>query len=195
MASSILTELPGASAAQTGVLPSRLVRSSAHEPLYEIVNGQRVELAPMSAYSTWIASCLLVHMWPFTATRSLGISATEMLFILDQARDLRRRPDVAFVSAQRWPADRPIPSEGDWEVVPDLAVEVVSPNDLAQHVLAKVHEYFMYGVRLVWVVYPDKRQVYVYNSPTEIRVLSDSEELDGGEVLPDLRIPLNTLFQ
>jgi Uma2 family endonuclease len=54
---------------------------------------------------------------------------------------------VAFVSTERWPLERPIPEDGDWEVVPDLAVEVTSSHDLWDEVLAKMHEYFEKGVR------------------------------------------------
>ena len=79
---------------------------------------------------------------------------TEMLFVLDAEHNLRRRPDVAFVSTARWPLDRALPETGDWDVVPDLAVEVISPNDVFKDVLAKVREYFHYGVQVVWVIAP-----------------------------------------
>lgn len=195
MASSVLTETPGTSGLQTALLPSGREPSSADESLYEVVDGRRVELAPMGAYATWIASRLDQRIGPFADERSLGTSVAEMLFILDKARNLRRRPDVAFVSAKRWPLDRPIPPTGDWEVVPDLAVEVVSPHDFASDVLAKVHEYFTCGVRMVWVIYPDERQAYVYSSPVQVRVQTTEAELDGGDVLPGFRIALSTLFQ
>ena len=109
--------------------------------------------------------------------------------------DLRRRPDVAFVSTARWPLDRLIPEAGDWEVVPDLAVEVVSPTDTMEEVLAKMHEYFEKGVRQVWIVVPMRQQVHVFDSPTRSRILAAVDELDGGELLPGFRLPLARLFQ
>src|SRR4030095_10001461 len=129
------------------------------EPLYEIVNGQRVDLPPMSAYATWLASCLHGRLGPYIEDKGLGTSVVAMLFVLDAEHDLRRRPDVAFVSTARWPLDRALPMIGDWEVVPDLAVEVISPNDVFKDVLAKVREYFHYGVQVVWVIAPEERQV------------------------------------
>src|SRR5437899_12541857 len=93
----------------------------------------------------------------FPVERLLGTVLIEGLFILDSEGDLRRRPDVAFVSAERWPLDRPIPEDGDWEVIPDLAIEVTSTYDLWDGVLAKMHEYFDKGVRQVWIVV-QKRQ-------------------------------------
>ena len=171
------------------------VLAAQDEPLYEIVNGQCVELPPMSAYATWLASRLDHRLGPYVWDQGLGVSVTEMLFVLDAERDLRRRPDVAFVSTARWPLDRALPMTGDWNVVPDLAVEVLSPNDVFKDVLAKVREYFHYGVQVVWVIAPEEQQVYIYNAPTHVRILTIQDELTGGEVVPGFRMPLGQLFQ
>ena len=165
------------------------------EPLYEIVNGQRVDLPPMSAYATWIASRLHLRLGLYAEDKGLGVSVSEMLFALDAEHNLRHRPDVAFVSTARWPLDRALPETGDWDVVPDLAVEVISPNDVFKDVLAKVREYFHYGVQIVWVIAPEERQVYVYDSPTHVRILTGQDELTGGEIVPGFRMPLGHLFQ
>ncbi len=169
--------------------------SRSDEPLYEIVNGERVELPSLGVYSSWIATRLGSRLGPFVEDRSLGTSVIETLFILNAERNLRRRPDVAFVSAQRWPLDRRIPETGDWDVVPDLAVEIVSPNDLATEVHAKVQEYFSHGVSRVWVIDPDERQVYDYRSPTEVRILRSDNEIEGEDHLPGFRIGVSKLFQ
>src|SRR3989442_12814159 len=92
------------------------------EPLYEIINGERVDLPPMSAYATWIASRLHLRLGLYAEDKGLGVSVAEMLFVLDAEHNLRRRPDVAFVSTDRWPLDRALPATGDCDVVPDLAV-------------------------------------------------------------------------
>src|SRR5215471_3959438 len=165
------------------------------EPLYEIVNGQRVDPPPMSAYVAWLASRLHLRLGLYAEDKGLGVSVTEMLFVLDAEHNLHRRPDVAFVSTARWPLDRALPETGDWDVVPDLAVEVISPNDIFKDVLAKVREYFHYGVQTVWVIAPEEQQVYVYDSPTQVRILTGQEELTGGEVVPGFHMPLGQLFQ
>jgi Uma2 family endonuclease len=165
------------------------------EPLYEVVNGQRVDLPPMSAYATWLASRLHGRLWPYAEDKGLGMAVAEMLFVLDAEHNLRRRPDVAFVSTARWPLDRALPETGDWDVVPDLTVEVISPNDVFKDVLAKVREYFHYGVQVVWVIAPEERQVYVYDTPTQVRILTVQDELTGGEIVPGFRLPLGHLFQ
>jgi Uma2 family endonuclease len=122
--------------------------------------------------------------------------APEMLFRLGPNLP-QRRPDLAFVSYQRWPQNRPVPPPGinAWDVVPDLTAEVVSPSDDAADLLNRVYEYFTAGVRQVWVVYPTRQVVHVYESLTQIRVVTITDELVGDPVLPGFRLPLATLFE
>lgn len=165
------------------------------EPLYEVINGLRVEMPPMSAYSSKIASRLVRWAGAFADPLGLGEVVGEVLFRLPLNPDRNRRPDMAFVSAGRWPLNRPMPlRDNAWDVVPDLAAEVVSPNDLAEEIIQKLLEYFQAGVRLVWVVYPQQQLVYVHESPTQVRGLTRQDELDGGAVLPGFRLPLANLF-
>jgi Uma2 family endonuclease len=178
---------------ETRAAPLPLTES---EILYEVVNGRRVEPPPMGILSTRLASRLGRRLGTFADDNGLGDVEVEMLFILDEAEDLQRRPDVAFVSYERWPRSRPVSDdEAAWNVVPDLAVEVVSPTDRDEAGLAKVREYFQAGVRLVWKVYPRERVVHVYETFTTIRVLTRADELDGGEVVPGFRLPLTMLFE
>jgi Uma2 family endonuclease len=165
------------------------------EPLYEVVNGQKVELPPRSIYAAWVASRLQHRIGTFAETQGSGTVVAQGLFILDPVKDLRRRPDVAFVSAAKWLLDRPLPETGDWEMVPDLAVEVISPNDVFQDALAKMREYFRLGVKQVWIVLPVNREIYIYDSPKDVRILAADDELDGGALLPGLRLTVASLFQ
>jgi Uma2 family endonuclease len=165
------------------------------EPLYEVVNGQKAELPPNSIYPCWIASRLQTRLATHAEAHGLGIVVTKGLFILDPMHSLGRRPDVAFVSTAKWPLDRPLPETGDWELVPDLAIEVNSPNDVFLDVIAKMQEYFHEGVREVWIVVPSSRQIFVFASPAQVRIWTAGEELDGGSLLPGLRLPVGSLFQ
>ena len=133
-------------------------------------------------------------MGPFARSNGLGRVFSEMLFLLDREADLRRRPDVAFVSAERWPVERRAPRTAAWEVVPDLAVEVVSPGDLAGDLRRKVEEFFRAGVRAVWVVYPELAKVDVYEGPKAVAILGRGDDLDGGGLLPGFRLSLDELF-
>jgi Uma2 family endonuclease len=104
------------------------------------------------------------------------------------------RPSVSFVSAARWPLERPIPVSETWDVVPDLCAEVVEPDDLANDVMNKVLDHLAAGVRLVWVVYPGTAQVHVQDASPYGRVLSRADTLDGGPVLPGFALPLAELL-
>ena len=164
---------------------------------YEIVDGQRVEVAPMSAYAAKIATRLATEINLFAWPEKRGEAIVESLFRLPLAKDTgrNRKPDVAFVSSDRWPADRPQPvGDNAWDVVPDLAVEVVSPTDFAEDVWDKVFEYLQAEVRLVWVISPKHRFAHVYEAPSRMHLITESDFLDGGDVLPGFRLPLNRLF-
>jgi Uma2 family endonuclease len=171
------------------------LRPAADEPLYEVVNGQRVELPPMSAYEVNIASVLLIRMGEFVRPRQLGRVVNEMLFALRPSQSQQRRPDVAFISYDRWPRDRPVPRTNAWEIVPDLFVEVVSPTNFAEEVVARVVEYFQAGASQSWVIYPTVRQIYVYSSPTQVRILTHADEIDPTPLLPGFRLPVAALFE
>jgi len=165
------------------------------DPLFEIIDGQPVELPPMSLYAVIVANRISHRLDVFGQANDLGIAVTEALFKLSLPSDRNRRPDVAYVSFERWAKDRPLPFTGlAWEVVPDIAVEVVSPTDGAEEVSIKIGEYFESGVRLVWIVYPRLALVYIYESPTQVRILDQGGVLDGGNVLPGFQLALADLF-
>jgi Uma2 family endonuclease len=104
-----------------------------------------------------------------------------------------RIPDVAFVSLAR------IPVEGDpigpWKISPDLAVEIVSPNDLIEEVETKIREYFAAGVQQVWLVSPLLETVTIYDSLTKLTVLQAGDELTSPALLPGFRCSVAALFQ
>jgi Uma2 family endonuclease len=155
---------------------------------------QEEEFPPMSTQSAVLASILVTRLNMFAFPRELGIAVAEVLLGLFPGVKRRYKPDVAFVSYRAWPKDRPWPHTDPWHVVPELAVEVVSPNDLADELLGKVADYFRAGVKLVWVVYPRQEYVQVYESLSRIRGVSRTESLDCGAVLPEFLLPLGELF-
>ncbi len=163
--------------------------------LYEVIEGRVVELPPMSSRESHLASILVGFLTQHIWTHQLGRVEAEMLFKLDPNRNQKRRPDVAFVSFDRWPRTRRVPATHGWEVVPELAIEVVSPTDAAVDLLEKIEEYFQTGVRRVWVVYPGSRCVYDYDSLTTIRVLRVGDRIEGGDLLPDFGLTLADLFE
>ena len=118
-----------------------------------------------------------------------------MLFMLLREKNLQRRPDLAFVSFERWPRGKPVPGTNAWEVVPNLAIEVISPTNSANEVIEKLDDYFAAGVQRVWVIYPLYGKFYDYSSPTSVRILTRTDTLTGADVLPGFELPLAELFE
>ena len=108
------------------------------------------------------------------------------------APDKVRRPDVSFIVLGRLPAEQ-LP-EGHITIAPDLAVEVVSPNDRAYDIDHKVEEYISAGVRLVWVISPAGRTVRVHRADGTVALLGQKDELDGEDVLPGFSCAVCELF-
>ena len=162
---------------------------------YEVVDHKVVELGPMGAHEIWLATELVVYLRNFARQHQLGRAVQEMLFDFTAMVQRKRRPDVAFVSYERWPRQRPVPHAEAWEVVPNLVVEVISPSDKGNDILDKVAEYFRIGVECVWVIFVFQKLVYIYESPTQVRILTLADELYGEPVLPHFRLPLAALFE
>jgi Uma2 family endonuclease len=100
-------------------------------------------------------------------------------------------PDCAVISRSRLPV---FPDTGWVTLAPDLVLEVVSPNDIAEQVEAKAWLWLRAGVRLVWVAYPASRTVHVYRRGGEYTV-GPGDTLDGGDVLPGFSVPVDELFR
>ena len=104
-----------------------------------------------------------------------------------------RAPDVAFIRRERIREAGRV--AGYREGAPDLAIEVISPDDLYTEVDAKVAMWFEYGAHMVIVVNPRRRVVSVYRSPTQVRILTEADVLDGEDVVPGWTMPVADLFE
>ena len=160
--------------------------------LYELVNGKLVEQR-MSDYANFVANAVNKKFIAWAEPIGAGESFVETTFQCFPADpDLVRRPDVAFISAERlkgysW-------RNSHVTLVPDLAVEVLSPNDKNGEINAKLREYHTAGVKVVWHVDPDARHVIVRPNGGKPLLLTEEDELTGGEVLPGFSCRVSTLF-
>jgi Uma2 family endonuclease len=168
------------------------LRNTPDDGIYELVDGEirRMSLAGGTHGKTSMA--LVVRLGSHVEQQRLG-----HVFGPDTGHRLPsgnvRCPDVSFVRAGRFP-DEVVPT--DWvNLPPDLAVEVVSPNDRLRWILDKVGEYLEAGVRLVWVIDPQKRRATAYRSLLEVRELGSEDHLDGEDVVPGFRCRLGELFE
>lgn len=165
---------------------------------YEVVDGRVVEMPEMSDHAREVAHILNDAVVEYLRGNPIGRCRIELLYHIPQPGDegRSRQPDWALLSFDRWPQGQPIPYRGNArDVVPDIAAEVVSPDDLADEVIAKVREYLRGGVRLVWVVYPLAREVHAYRPGTvTVQVHFADADLDAPDVLPGFRTPVGPLF-
>jgi Uma2 family endonuclease len=158
---------------------------------YEIVDGRPQEKEMGGARHSGIGTRLIARLAPYVEAGGLGaVYGADATFKIGRND---RLPDVSFVAAARIPpAGEP---EGPWPIAPDLAVEIISPNDLYEAVLGKVYEYLSAGVRQVWVISPEKQAVTIYKTPTEVVVLEAKDDLTGGDAVPGFRCPVAELFR
>ena len=120
------------------------------------------------------------------------VFAAETGFILRRSPDTVRAPDASFIAADRLP-EGDLPA-GYFEIVPDLAVEVLSPNDRTGEVRDKVDEWIRAGVRLVWVINPAAGTAMVYRPDSDGQELTVGDSLDGAEVIPGFTCQIRELF-
>lgn len=101
-------------------------------------------------------------------------------------------PGAAFVRSDRVPAEEA--EVGLIELAPDLVIEVVSPSDRAKDTTAKVSTYLAAGVPLIWQVDPAKRAMIVYTPEEPPALLIESDQLDGGDIVPGFTMQVADIF-
>jgi Uma2 family endonuclease len=159
--------------------------------LFELVDGALVEKV-----MGWLEGCLA-----FRVGRLIGNFAEEHDLGEGAGADaasrilpgLVRIPDFAFFCWARLPG-RVLPGEPIPDLVPDLAVEVLSQGHTPAEMKRKLKEYFLAGVRLVWFVDPGPRTVQVFTAPDAGTVFTEEQTLDGGDVLPGFRLAVRDVF-
>jgi Uma2 family endonuclease len=154
---------------------------------FELVDGKLVE-RHMGLESSEIAARIIILIGIFLRDHRLGrlFGADAAYRCFPDVPDKIRKPDVSFIRNGRLPGDQT--PTGYCPIYPDLAVEVISPGDLAYEVDEKVAEYLKVGVRLVWTVHPPTRTVRIHRPRSApagpISELAGSDTVTGEEVLP-----------
>jgi Uma2 family endonuclease len=160
---------------------------------FELVDGRLVE-RNMGNKAAWVALELAHYLRVYARQHRLGwVIGAEGGYRLDPSRPNHvRKPDVSFVRFGRLPNERPADTY-DY-LAPDLAVEVISPNDTVLELEEKIDEYLRAGVRLVWVINPDLRTLTVSRPDHTGTTIRNGDEIDGELVLPGFRCRLADLF-
>jgi Uma2 family endonuclease len=160
---------------------------------YELVKGELRRMPPAGSEHGAVIMNLGGPLHQFVKANNLGVVfGAETGFRIASDPDTVRAPDLSFVWRERIP-EGGIP-RGFWQGAPDLAVEVISPSDTYTEVEEKVNDWLAAGTRLVLVLNPRTHTVSVYRSATEVARLTESDTLDGGQVLPGFSCRVADLF-
>lgn len=162
----------------------------ANQP-FELVEGEVIPVTPAGGRHGSVGSRTITQLRLFVDENDLGeVYSSETGFYLNETT--MRGTDAAFVRKDRLKLitdpEKFVP------FAPDLAVEIVSPGDTASEVQKKVELYLAAGTRLVWIMFPELRQVVAHTPDGKSRTYKEGDLLDGGDVLPGLKIPVSKLF-
>jgi len=175
--------------------PDDLLRMPDQGKGYELVDGELKEIN-VSYLSSFVAGRICTRMSTHVDQCNSGWvspEGTSFQCFPDDPNKVRRS-DTAFHQLDRLTPEQ-ARSEGHCTVVPDLVVEVVSPNDLAYEVNAKRIEWLDAGAKLVWVIHPEQQTIHAYHADGSVRLFKKGDTLTGEPVLPDFRVPLEELFR
>ncbi|MBI2567551.1 MAG: Uma2 family endonuclease [Candidatus Schekmanbacteria bacterium] len=157
----------------------------------ELIDGRIIQMSPTGAKHGGIEGNVYAMLRDFVRKQELGYVGTgEVGCKLPNGRV--RAPDVAFVRAEQVPPDGP--PDGFWPFAPDLAVEIVSPDESPREVRDKANEWIAAGSQAVWTVDPASRTVTVYQLAQVPRVLAIGETLEGGDLLPGFACRVDEIF-
>jgi Uma2 family endonuclease len=174
----------------------RLSHERAHaDTRLELNEGRLIVMSPASVKHGSLAMRFGFVIMQHVEAHDLGVvTAAETGYLLGQAdgKDTVRAPDVGFIAKARIPADG-LPDRGYFPGAPDLAVEIVSPNDDVADLALKIEQYLQAGARMVIAVYPDAERLRVH-TPEGVRTLGIDDILEGGAVLPGFAVPVRRLL-
>ena len=160
---------------------------------YELIDGVLKERA-MSNASENVAAKVVLALGPSLEALGGEVFANGPRLPLWPRRPNHFvKPDVSYYAPDQFEGDS-YPDGPTLPIPPALVVEVISPGDRSGDIAAKIADYLDAGVRLLWVVYPDQRQVHVYQPGKRVEFVQDGEELTGGDVLPGFRCDLARLM-
>jgi Uma2 family endonuclease len=175
-----------------------LLRLGAKGERFEVIKGELVPMSPVGFEHSTIAFNVAKILDAFVRKNKLGfVRPDSLIYVLrtnEKGVQETRVPDVSFIRNGRFPKgfdfSRPFPG------APDLAVEVVSPSETAEDVMDKILDYLSEGTEQVWVLYPRKKTLHVYNraTPEQVRIYHEHETLRAENLFPNLELVIADCF-
>jgi Uma2 family endonuclease len=171
-----------------------LQTGSDEDKMLELIRGELIMVGGSGGEATILAGFILRKIGNYVEEHNLGyVTGADGHYILAEDPDTAVMPDVGFVRKERMP--KPIPKKY-LPLAPDLAVEVISPNDKAKEIREKIEVYLAYNTEIVWVVYPASERVDVYRATdkSHIEVVKKDGTLQGEKVLPGFSLAVKDIF-
>jgi len=156
---------------------------------FELVDGELVEKMPTQLHG-WIVILLVEVLLPYLRENPIGRILAEAAYRIPGDGHNNHVPDLSFITNDKLPIVR----KSAAPYMPDLAVEVKSPDQTEKQMVDKAAYYLANGSRMVWLVYPEKRLLEVLTL-TDRQLLTEADTLDGGDVLPGFSLAVKVLFE
>jgi Uma2 family endonuclease len=161
---------------------------SSNDKRYELVDGFLIENSLIGDEHGSILTSIALNLQKFVEQNDLGKVWACTCFIIKNTTV--RLPDVAFIGRERLLPQ----SKGPVAVIPDLAVEVISPGDDWSKIVEKVREYQAAGVKLIWLIDPNLQGVFIFQPNDKLPTITDTD-LDGDTVVPGYKLNIAKLFE
>lgn len=181
-------------------VPVELFKRLPEDAWVEVVDGRLVVQTMTGSYRhVVVIDNLYDALSPFVRQHRLGRVFTDGLhYILHQAGDTIRRsriPDLSYVRREHLPPD--LDPDAGFPGAPDLAVEVVSPNQPARELLERIADYRAAGTEQIWVIYPAEQQLHIYlrDDLQHVRVYSAGEQLEAPTLFPGWQVLVDDLVK
>ena len=160
---------------------------------YELVEGVLIKMSPTGFEHGGIAATVAALLWQHARAKNLGhVLGAETGFKLASDPDTVLAPDAAFIRQEE--VDRVGRTKKFWPGAPDLAVEVMSPDDSVRKMDEKAKSWLAFGARMVWVVNPKRRTISVYQHSADTSELNEGDALDGQDVVPGFLCSVKEVF-
>jgi len=180
-----------------GLTPEQFFQFCRDNPDMRIELTAQKEIIIMSPtyMKTWMLNAEIARQlanWARQDGRGVAFDSSTLFTLPNGAK---RSPDASWVLKSRWEALPPDPIEYFDRICPDFVLELWSPSDILKELQAKMAEYLANGAQLGFLIYPLKRQVWIYRPNREPQCLEHSSSVSGDPELPDFTMDLTEIWQ
>ncbi len=169
---------------------------------FEIIDGEIVPMTPNVFEHSFFTRLIFRRLDAFVVEQGLGEVFSETTFVIPELYDSAwvhgsRIPDIAFYSKAKMRQYTDTMQDYHKKpllLVPDLVVEIVSPSDKYSDIHRKIDKYKADGVRLIWIVDPERKSIAIHTRAQGFSELTGEVMLSGGDVLPGFELALTDIF-